>query len=127
MPRSVTIPSDCLLCGTCCFSKLPEYIRVFGIDYDRMDDDARAFTHFIGNRCYMQIDDDHCAALTIDTSGRFVCRIYSMRPDVCRSLERGSGACAGELSEKRERPLLAVEALLAKQNEHAPSPRSRRE
>lgn len=112
MPRSVPIPTDCLLCGTCCFSTLPEYIRVFGVDYDRMDDEAKSFTHFIGNRCFMQIHEGHCAALAIEASGRFVCRIYPMRPDVCRSLERGSGACAGELVEKRERPLLALEALL---------------
>jgi Fe-S-cluster containining protein len=106
------IPSDCLLCGTCCFSNLPEYIRVFGIDYDRLDDAARAYTHFIGNRCYMQIDDGHCAALQIQENGRFVCRIYPQRPDVCRSLERGSGSCAGELAEKRDRPLLALEKLV---------------
>jgi Fe-S-cluster containining protein len=111
----IPIPSDCLLCGTCCFSTLPEYIRVFGIDYDRMDDKARAYTHFIGNRCFMQIEDGHCAALRIEASGRFVCSIYPMRPDVCRSLDRGSGMCAGELAEKRERPLLAVAALLRQQ------------
>lgn len=112
MAALTPIPADCLLCGTCCFSNLPEYIRVFGIDYDRMDDAARAYTHFIGNRCYMQIDDGHCAALEIQENGRFVCRIYLQRPDVCRSLDRGSGSCAGELAEKRERPLLALEKLV---------------
>jgi Fe-S-cluster containining protein len=112
---AIPIPSDCLLCGSCCFSTLPEYIRVFGVDYDRMDDEAKAYTHFIGNRCFMKIEDGHCAALSVEPSGRFVCRIYPMRPDVCSSLERGSGACAGELAEKRQRPLLAVEALLRHQ------------
>lgn len=122
MPHLPPIPEDCLRCGTCCFSTLPEYIRVFGIDYERMDDAARALTHFIGNRCFMQIADGHCAALQIEPNeaanvqtARFVCRIYPMRPDVCRSLERGSGACAGELTEKRERSLLAVEKLLRHQ------------
>ncbi len=112
MPAFPPIPADCLTCGTCCFSTLPEYIRVFGIDYDRMNDEARALTHFVGNRCYMRIEDGHCAALIIEPEGRFVCSIYPMRSDVCRSLERGTGACAGELLEKRERPLLAVQALL---------------
>jgi uncharacterized protein len=112
MAHRPAIPNDCLRCGTCCFSNLPEYIRIFGVDYDRMDDAARTLTHFIGNRCFMQLADGHCAALQVEPDGRFVCSIYPMRPDVCRSLERGSGACAGELAEKHERPLLALESLL---------------
>src|SRR6185312_6658125 len=39
---------ECTACGTCCFSTLPEYIRVFGVDLDRMDDRAQALTHFLG-------------------------------------------------------------------------------
>ena len=86
---------------------------MFGYDWDRMDDRARALTHFIGNRCYMQLGESHCIALTVDPAGpRFTCAIYEMRPDACRSLERGSGACLGERHEKRERPLIAVERLL---------------
>lgn len=108
-------PPHCLDCGTCCFSELPEYIRVFGIDYDRMDDEARALTAFLGNRCYMRIEDGHCAALKLDAEKRqFVCAIYPMRPDVCRALERGSSACRGELATKQERPLLALERLVRK-------------
>ncbi|WP_438042025.1 YkgJ family cysteine cluster protein [Sorangium sp. So ce128] len=103
---------ECTACGTCCFSALPEYVRVFGCDHDRMDDRARGLTRFIGNRCYMRIEDGRCAALTLDAErGRFLCSIYEVRPDCCRALERGSGACLGELHEKRERPLLALEAL----------------
>ncbi|WP_437611780.1 YkgJ family cysteine cluster protein [Sorangium sp. So ce834] len=103
---------ECTACGTCCFSTLPEYIRVFGCDYDRMDDRARALTRFIGNRCYMRVEDGRCAALTLDAElGRFLCSIYEVRPDCCRALERGSGACLGELHEKRERPLIALDAL----------------
>lgn len=105
----------CTSCGTCCFSTLPEYIRVFGCDLDRMDEAARAFTHFIGNRCYMRMDDGHCSALAIDpTAKTFLCTIYEARPDCCRALERGSGACLGELHSKSDRPLIAVEALLKK-------------
>jgi len=108
---------ECTACGTCCFSTLPEYVRVFGVDLDRMDERARAFTHFIGNRCYLRLDEGHCSALMIEPpreggAPRFVCSIYEMRPDVCRSLERGGGACRGERDEKGARPLLAVESLL---------------
>lgn len=104
---------ECTACGTCCFSTLPEYIRVFGIDWDRMGDEARALTHFLGNRCYMRLDGAHCVALRVEPGGpRFLCAIYEERPDACRSLERGSGACRGERHEKAERPLIAVEALL---------------
>jgi len=109
------VPSDCLLCGTCCFSELPEYIRVFGVDHDRMDDRARALTDFIGNRCYMRIEDGHCAALVLEPdTRRFVCSIYPMRPDACRALERASSSCLGELTTKAERPLLALESLVKK-------------
>jgi Fe-S-cluster containining protein len=110
---------ECTVCGTCCFSTLPEYVRVFGYDWDRMDDRARTFAHFLGNRCYLRIEDGHCAALVIEPGDardarapRYLCSIYEVRPDACRALERGSGACRGERHEKGERPLLAVEALL---------------
>lgn len=106
---------ECLACGTCCFSTLPEYVRVFGGDWDRMDEAAQAYVSFLGNRAYMRLEEGHCAALVLEPEGRrYVCAIYPVRPDVCRSLERGSGGCRGELHEKRERPLLAMDALLAR-------------
>ncbi len=93
---------------------MPEYVRVFGGDFDRMDDRARGYTHFIGNRCYLRLDEGHCAALVIEPGAapRFTCAIYAMRPDACQALERGSGVCRGERHEKGERPLIAVERLL---------------
>ena len=104
---------ECMACGVCCFSTLPEYVRVFGGDWDRMGDEARALTRFIGNRCYMRIHDGRCAALVIDpVARRFTCAIYEERPDCCRALEPGSGSCLADRHEKAERPLLAVEALL---------------
>src|SRR5262249_39604742 len=104
---------ECMECGTCCVSTLPEYVRVFGPGWDRMGDRARELAHFIGNRCYMRIEDGRCAALVIDPlARRFACSIYEARPDCCRALERGSGACRGERGEKADRPLLAIEALL---------------
>jgi uncharacterized protein len=64
---------------------------------------------FEGNRAYMQMADGHCRALSIETeSGRFVCSVYETRPEVCRDLARGSGACRGELNAKAERPLSAL-------------------
>jgi uncharacterized protein len=104
---------ECMDCGVCCFSSLPEYVRVFGADWDRMDEKAHELTQFIGNRCYMRIEDGRCAALVIDPlARRFTCSIYEVRPDCCRVLQRGQGHCLGELHEKAHRPLIAIEALL---------------
>jgi Fe-S-cluster containining protein len=104
---------DCIPCGACCFSELAEYIRVFGVDLDRMDERARGYAEFDGHRAYMRMNGGRCAALVIDVDARrFTCAIYAERPDVCRSLEPGSGACRADRHEKRERPLLAIEALL---------------
>lgn len=104
---------ECTDCGACCFSELPEYVRVFGLDWDRMDERAQTFTDHRGDRCFMRLEGGHCAALVIDPVAKtFKCSIYEQRPDVCRSLERGSGGCRADRHEKKERPLLAVEALL---------------
>lgn len=108
-----TVP-ECVECGCCCFSTLREYVRVSGADHARMDDRARSFTEFDGFTCAMRMVDGHCAALVIDPDARtYRCTIYPVRPDVCRSLERGSGACRADRHEKAERPLVAVERLHA--------------
>ena len=100
---------ECTKCGVCCFSHAPDYLRVFGSDYERLGEAGKPFTHFIGNRVFMRLEDGHCAALTYDqTSARFLCSIYEQRPDVCRALERGSGHCAAERAEKSERPLVML-------------------
>jgi uncharacterized protein len=107
-PSTEGVP-ECVACGACCFSLLPEYIRVWGHDLDRMDAGAQALTHFIGNRCYMRMEEGHCVALQIDpVSRRFTCAIYEARPDCCRALERGSGHCRADRFEKADRPLLAL-------------------
>jgi Fe-S-cluster containining protein len=50
-----------------------------------------------------------CIALAIDpTTGAFACSIYETRPQVCRDLERGGGACRGELATKGDRPARAL-------------------
>ncbi len=118
--REAEVP-ECTSCGTCCFSELPEYVRVFGVDFDRMDARAQSFTHFIGNRCFMRIENGRCAALMVDPlEKRFLCSIYPMRPDVCHSLDRGTGACRGEIFSKGHRPieaLIEAEALLKKRRD----------
>jgi Fe-S-cluster containining protein len=105
-------PDDCQHCGRCCFSESPEHVRIFGVDWDRMDERAQSFTVFIENRCYMRIEDGRCAALAIDPdTGRFACSIYEHRSDVCRSLERGTGGCRGEWELKAGRPDVAIARL----------------
>jgi Fe-S-cluster containining protein len=103
----------CLECGTCCFSRLANYVQVDGADHARIGERVDALTVFDGNRCYMRMSDGHCAALVVDaTTRRFVCSIYGARPAVCRELERGSPACSGEIHEKGERPLALLGSLV---------------
>jgi Fe-S-cluster containining protein len=102
----VPVPDDCTTCGACCFSRTPDYLRVFGTDYERLADDAELLTHVIGNRVYMRLAEGHCAALRIvPETGKYLCGIYERRPDVCRWLERGSGYCRAERAEKLERAI----------------------
>lgn len=100
-------------CGTCCFSNAPDYLRVLGVDYERLADDAERLTHCIENRVYMRLESGHCAALTVKADGHFLCSVYERRPDVCRWLERGSGNCRGELETKTDRPREALVRLRA--------------
>jgi uncharacterized protein len=102
-------PSDCIDCGRCCFSEAPDYVRVWGSDWERMDERARSFTVFGDNRCFMRIENGRCAALVVDAErGTFTCAIYGMRPEVCRSFERGSGTCRADFFAKGERALIAL-------------------
>ena len=112
----------CLGCGACCFSQLPNYVRVDGADHARIGAQVDALTHFDGNRCYMNMNQGHCAALVVDrATRRFVCSIYETRPATCRDLERASPACRGEIHEKSARPLLLLSAPVL-----PPAPPSRR-
>ncbi len=110
-PENHSLPG-CLACGTCCFSQLPEYVRVSGDDYGRLGERAEDLVVFHGNRAFMRMRDGHCAALRVDLpSASFACTVYEERPQACRDLERGSSACEGERATKGGRPLLAAEAL----------------
>ena len=107
-PPLIEVPS-CLDCGACCFSSLTTYVRVTGDDHARMGNRADRFTHFIENRCYMLIDDGHCAALSIDRrTSQFRCAIYEHHPSICRDLKRGSPQCLFELSTKTDRSANAL-------------------
>jgi hypothetical protein len=126
----VEVPAACTSCGVCCFSTLPEYIRVFGVDWDRMSERARELTEFIENRCYMRVVHDaatpggsHCAALVVAPGAAlaFTCSIYDERPDCCRALERGSGSCRADLHAKKARVAAEVERLIELRRGPAPS------
>lgn len=100
---------ECLACGACCFGPGARYVRVAGDDHARLGERAERLTGFIEHRCYMRMEDGHCAALVLSAEGRFVCSVYEARPEVCRTLARGSAECQAELMQKTE---LSQRALL---------------
>lgn len=110
---------ECVRCGACCFSESARHARVTGDDHARLGDDAERLVAFIGNQAFMRIDHDgadppvgRCAALVLDReSGTYLCSVYDRRPEVCRTLERGSPSCAGEHDAKRERARRALVVL----------------
>lgn len=106
----------CLACGTCCHSDLLTYVRVLGVDHARLGASVERLSHFIGNRCFMRMEDGHCAALVIEDD-LFVCSIYTDRPEVCRELAEGSSACAAEISAKAARPKRTLRLLQARRGE----------
>jgi Fe-S-cluster containining protein len=79
---------------------------VTGEDWDHLGEGAERWTCWIGNRAYMRIEDGRCAAL-VRQGDRYACAIYDRRPEVCRSLERGSPECEGEIAIKGPR-LVAI-------------------
>jgi hypothetical protein len=107
-----TVPA-CLDCGVCCFSRLETYVRVTGDDHERLGGRSEELVWFDGNRAYMRMIDGHCAALRIEaSSGQLVCSVYATRPQTCRDLARGSGACLGEIATKWDRPPTPRRSLL---------------
>lgn len=103
---------DCLFCGACCFSDMPQYVAVRGDDYERLGELAEGITTWHGIRCFMSMRDGHCAALVVEpASGRFVCSVYEQRPETCRSLAHASLECAGERHQKHERTRRALRVV----------------
>ncbi len=101
----VKLPTDCLRCGACCFSRAEAFVRVTGTDWTRLGGDAERLAHFIGHRAYMKMTAGHCAALDLRTTlagePEFFCTVYERRPQICRDLARGSPECEGERSRSR--------------------------
>jgi uncharacterized protein len=97
-------PPECRRCGACCFSASPMFVRVTGDDWTRLGVEAARLAHFVGNRAFMHMQGGHCTALELKRTaeGRedFFCTIYDRRPEVCRTLERGSAECAGEIGRR---------------------------
>jgi len=83
---------DCQSCGACCFSDSTSYVVVTGMDHDRLGEEGQELTHFVGNRCYMRMEEGRCAALR-KVGRRFACSVYDRRPKACHELDRGSPAC----------------------------------
>jgi len=117
-------PADCTRCAACCFSDSPRHASVTGDDHRRLGEDAEQLVTWIGNAAFMRLERvtdatgatgsplHKCIALAIDAAtGSFACSIYETRPQVCRDLERASGACRGELAVKGDRPKRALAIL----------------
>ena len=95
-------PPDCRRCGACCFSASPTFVSVTGNDWSRLGAEAGRLAHFVGNRAFMRMQGGHCVGLevrrTAEGGADFFCTIYEKRPEICRTLERGSAQCAGEIA-----------------------------
>lgn len=100
----MTLP-ECLDCGACCFAAHARHVPVTGADHARLATDEKKLAVFEGTRCFLRVEDGKCAALAI-IDGRYVCSIYERRPQVCRDLERGGGACVHEREKNHRRATL---------------------
>ena len=112
-------PEDCTRCAACCFSESVRHARVSGDDYERLGEDAEALVTWIGNEAFMRLGGSegaqHCGALSLDPlAATLSCSIYERRPQVCRDLERGEGACRAERAAKAERPARALLTLTSR-------------
>jgi Fe-S-cluster containining protein len=125
---------ECTECGACCFSQLHTYVAVSGTDYARIGEGAEHWVDFDGHKAHLKMHAGHCAALRIapasapllragdephavnlapgGTLGHFTCDIYPLRPETCRTLERGSPMCRAERAHKRSRALVAASVLI---------------
>ena len=63
------------------------HIRVLDSDYERLGGLAERFTQKIGEYRFLAMVEGHCAALSIEIDGRFVCTIYERRPGLCRTYD----------------------------------------
>lgn len=83
-------PWDCRTCGACC-SYSAEWPR-FTLETD--DDLARLPDMFVDRDLHrMRCHGDRCSALAGQVGALTSCRVYDLRPDVCRSCVPGDDAC----------------------------------
>lgn len=71
-----------------------------GADWERLGERADELTEWTERHAFLRMRGERCIALEV-TATSVRCTIYERRPEVCRTLERGGGACAVE----RERRL----------------------
>ena len=83
-------PFQCQACGACCSysAEWPRFTTEDDADLDRIPldyvDDSLGRMRCIGDRC---------AALVGEVGVATSCRIYDIRPDVCRACEPGDDEC----------------------------------
>lgn len=107
----VTGVPECVACGACCFSQLERYVRVSGVDYERLGERTDELVSFDGHRAHLRMVRGRCAALVVDdVSKQFRCAAYEARPQTCRDLGRGSAECLAERDAKAHRALAALSA-----------------
>jgi Fe-S-cluster containining protein len=83
---------DCQACGACCYGP-DDYVAVTGPDRLRMDPrTASRYVERRGDRLWLKMLHGRCAALHA-RQGHYSCRIYGVRPTVCRVVEAGSREC----------------------------------
>lgn len=105
---------ECTDCGSCCFNAHPAYIRIFERDAELIGAQLESYSVMLDGKRYMRFENGRCVALRLDSAtGSVGCSIYAIRPDVCRSLERGSGECRSQLEMKWSRREAAFVALTA--------------
>jgi Fe-S-cluster containining protein len=83
---------DCQTCGACCFGP-EQYVSVTQADLCRFD--KRSESRYVfkkGGRVWLRMTQGHCASLRA-RQGHFSCRIYGIRPTVCRVVEPGGREC----------------------------------
>ncbi len=88
----MTLPDTCNGCGCCCIRATPEMDVLVAVD-DRVPE---TLTVELGGLHWMQRRaDGECVAL--DHAAR-TCTLYTVRPQGCRELERGSPDCMRALA-----------------------------
>lgn len=93
---------DCQDCGACCFTRAREHVLLSRDDLDRLvvGGAGRLLKAVTADSASLRTRDTvpggpplrPCIALVVN-EGCFTCSVYPLRPNACRTLERGSDAC----------------------------------